>query len=70
MSAEEMFEKLGYKRAIKGDTITYYTMAKEIHINIKDKIISIRGCVYLTKHELQAINKQCEKLRWYDEKGR
>ena len=69
MSADEMFEKLGYK---KKDT--YWKEDKQLHfIEYSTDEISIEFSI-ATKHiiitnlinmqELKAINKKCEELGW------
>lgn len=67
MNAEEMFEKLGYKkvdlsssgcieyeRLIDDKCFSFDVIAKEIGVSN----------YFITMEELKAINKQCEELGW------
>jgi len=61
MSADEMFEELGYKKYENGERIEYSSTLQKIDL-VKD-IKAIDTNVVLTIQELQAINKKCEELR-------
>lgn len=75
MKAEELFEKLGYKKQDSFESICYVyenedTADFEIIFDLKNKTIHIHGgCTdkSLSIDELEAIYKQCEELDWVDE---
>lgn len=76
MKAEELFEKLGYKKQVGFESICYVyenedTADFEIIFDLKSKKIYTHGG-YTDKSfsmdELEAIKKQCEELDWVDEK--
>ena len=75
-SADEMFEELGYEKIedIRTDIgCIYYNKEKhciyykypKIIFHYKPKKITIQN-EYLSMQELQAINKKCEELGWYE----
>ena len=75
MSADEMFEELGYIKDINDDyEIEYRRSNIYINFNRTNKKIS-KGIEYvyyygvkqITMQELQAINKKCYELEWLDE---
>lgn len=76
MKAEEMFEKLGYKRRAGFESICYVyknedTADFEIIFDLKSKKIHTHGACSdksISMDELKAIYKQCEELDWIDEK--
>lgn len=76
MKAEELFEKLGYKKRAGFESICYVyenedTVNFEIIFDLKNKIIHTHGgCTdkSLSIDELEAIYKQCQELDWIDEK--
>lgn len=66
MNAEEMFEKLGYKKV---DLSSSGYIEYERLIDDKCFIFDLSGeiCAFadnITMEELKAINKQCEELWW------
>ena len=77
MTAQEMFEELGYKKTdlLKGKSINYQNKDYETDISIFDNekgrsiYIYALGNTYqdsgfIGVEELKAINKQCEELGW------
>ena len=70
MSADEMFEKLGYMKLLIGNNIKYFKDYDNVyHFLINDKEYYKSGeydgtCGNTTMKELQAINKKCEELGW------
>lgn len=76
MKAEELFEKLGYKKQVGFESICYVyenedTADFEIIFDLKNKTIHTHGGYSdksLSMDELEAIKKQCEELDWIDEK--
>lgn len=75
MSADEMFEELGYIKDINDDYEIEYRRSN-IYINFnKTKKELSKGIEYdyyygvkqITMQELQAINKKCKELNWLDE---
>lgn len=76
MKAEELFEKLGYKKLAGFESICYVYENEdiadfEIIFDLKNKTIHTHGgCTdkSLSMDELEAIKKQCEELDWIDEK--
>lgn len=76
MKAEELFEKLGYKKRAGFESICYVyenedTVNFEIIFDLKNKTIHTHGgCTdkSLSIDELEAIYKQCQELDWVDEK--
>lgn len=67
MNAEEMFEKLGYKKEdFSSSGYIYYERAENDEYFSFD-LISKEISAYsysITIEELRAINKQCEELGW------
>ena len=67
MSADEMFEKLGYKKSV-GETTEVYKLSRDnkyIFFSKLIKRIKIGGKYdFLDMQELQAINKKVEELGW------
>lgn len=67
MGADEMFEKLGYKKLV-GETTEVYKLSrdnKNIYFSKLIKRIKIDGKYdFLDMQELQAINKKVEELGW------
>lgn len=73
MTADEMFEELGYKKyeseieiiyIFEGtDTIVFEKMIKDIKIYIWNDGARVLN-KSLNMQELQAINKKCEELQW------
>lgn len=76
MKAEELFEKLGYKKQVGFESICYVyenedTADFEIIFDLKNKTIHTHGGYSdksISVDELEAIYKQCEELDWIDEK--
>lgn len=76
MKAEELFEKLGYKKQVGFESICYVyenedTADFEIIFDLKNKTIHTHGACSdksISMDELEAIKKQCEELDWIDEK--
>lgn len=64
-SARELFEELGYVINVWKSSIEYfnYDENKNIWFNFDTKTVEIGG-VDITIKELNAINKQVEKLGW------
>jgi hypothetical protein len=69
MKADEMFEKLGYKKNEimweednKVHYIYYNSNDTEIEFSVDSKVISVSNIIYI--QELQAINKKVEELGW------
>lgn len=74
MSADEMFEKLGYKKKKIHLDIEFYkskTDYAEIAFDLRDRTISVSNddneAIYFDMKELQAINKKCQELGWLKE---
>ena len=68
-SADELFEELGYEKAIIGNGIEYYGADKEIDFlenaaGQMEKRIWIDDFQFITLQELKAINKKVEELGW------
>lgn len=69
MSADEMFEKLGWRKEEDcKNGVSYYDF-KDNEIGIYDydnygKRITIEKFEGVTMQELQAINKKCKELGW------
>lgn len=76
MNAEELFEKLGYKKQVGFESICFVyenedTADFEIIFDLKNKNIHTHGACSdksISMDELEAIKKQCEELDWIDEK--
>lgn len=76
MKAEELFEKLGYKKQVGFESICFIyenedTVNFEIIFDLKNKNIHTHGGYTdksLSMDELNAIKKQCEELDWVGEK--
>ena len=71
--ADEMFEKLGYKKTIgKGNYIKYKKDDDNIYYFQKDVKTYYKSgeydgmCGDTTMQELQAINRQCKELGWIE----
>ena len=72
-----MFEEMGYKKKQITDEFIYYSK-KEIKYNAQkeweiclsfncyDKYLITKNKPYFCLEELQAINKKCEELGWYE----
>ena len=72
MSADEMFEELGYDRReeLYGKsllTIKYYGFGNLPRIVFGENNKTVRTSESITMELLQAINKKCEELGWLDE---
>ena len=81
MKAQEMFEKLGYKRNDWSEFTISYTRKKlnksqtsTIEFDTNCKIIRTQSTEYgnikskqLTIEQLKAINQQCKELGWLDD---
>lgn len=69
--ADDMFEKLGYKKTERTYTIDYYKFEKRITFEKTYKEIVVcdfyRVRDSITIQELQAINQKCKELEWLDE---
>lgn len=70
--ADEMFEKLGYKKIENKLQITYVDNISSIQFLLNYKKIEyhfLRGCTYRVQNmeELQVINLKCKELGWLDE---
>ena len=67
MGADEMFEKLGYKK-LTGETTEVFKLSradKNISFSKLIKRVRVFGKYdFLDINELQAINKKVEELRW------
>lgn len=76
MGANEIFEKLGYKRSVEREKIIYLFETEDryyyqVTFDLSEKIIDIETNFERTEIEndlLQAIDKQAEELGWLDEK--
>ena len=76
MGANEMFEKLGYKRSVEREKIIYLFETEDryyyqVTFDLSEKIVDIETNFERTEIEndlLQAIDKQAEELGWLDEK--
>lgn len=65
MNAEEMFEKLGYKKVPLNSSECLYYERYDEHFSFDLISKEIGVCdYYITMEELKAINKQCEELGW------
>lgn len=65
MKAEEMFEKLGYKKVPLNSSECLYYERYDEHFSFDLISKEIGVCdYYITMEELKAINKQCEELGW------
>lgn len=71
MTAEQMFEKLGYKRRADIDVIVYFQkfglLYFKIMFDLSEKIVDIDTNFERTEIEddlLKAIDKQAEELGW------
>lgn len=71
MSADEMFEKLGYEKKKIHLDLEFYkskTGYKEITFDLRDRTIAVGNdyneAIYFDMQELQAINKKVEELGW------
>ena len=73
LTADEMFEKLGYEILFKDKNIIQYEfegkyMDNEIRFDLKGKTVlkeySTGESQEISIQELQAINKKCEELGW------
>lgn len=68
MSADEMFEELGYVKTKANDYwIIYKNFRKDIDFNLKHKTIEVGAEMKSEEvdiEELQAINKKVEELGW------
>lgn len=65
--ADEMFEKLGYKKEERNSADVYIKhckyMTRQIGFNTETKNVMI-DVHYITIQELQAINEKCKELGW------
>lgn len=62
-TADEMFKELGYNQRIKN----YYVDSNGFSFDfISVDNIAIDNVVAITIRDLQAINKKCEELGWYE----
>lgn len=71
MNADEMFEKLGYKKQEGLREINYYCGNNEIIFYKDFKWFSCskqEEIDFINMQELQAINKKCEELEWLEKK--
>ena len=73
MSADEMFESLGYeKKKVHLDIELYKSKNDyaEITFDLRDKTICASNdkdeAIYFDVKELQAINKKCKELGWIE----
>ena len=77
MSADEMFEELGFEKSESsliffGEAIPFITYSnnllyKTIGFNLRDEYICVNGLDKDYKEVLQAINKKVEELGWIKE---
>lgn len=69
MTAEEMFEHLGYEQITyeNGNQISYECDDNEYFCFDKSKKIINTSLYNLTINHLKAINKQCQELGWLDD---
>lgn len=74
MTADEMFEKLGYEKSTLNNITSYEIKHKKVSYRI-DFVLEYNCIelepkdtyfVRLTPKEIQAINKKCEELGWHD----
>ena len=78
MSADEMFEKLEYKKKyqIYEDKVIIIGYTKEDAIAEECEIMFLKLArkvlvnIWINMQELQAINKKCEEMGWLDEDNR
>lgn len=73
LTAQELFEELGYEKAEKSESIVLYTNGYGDTISFKETkhvvITPVQGCRSLTMTCLfeNAIHKQCKELGWFEE---
>lgn len=73
MKAEELFEKLGYEKAEKSESVVLYTNGYGDTISFEETkhlvITPVQGCrtIIMTCLLENAIHKQCEELDWFEE---
>lgn len=75
-TADELFEKLGYKKSKNKEFIIYskkelrYNKQKEWEIRLTfdclDMCLMIKNIYYFSLEELQAINLKCKELGWIE----
>lgn len=70
LSADEMFDELGYKISKNNNKEIEFTYCEEtINFWLKEKEVSkdIYGSIdFITIDELKAINKKCKELGWIE----
>lgn len=71
MSADEMFEELGYEKIENKIQITYVRPYENVQFLLNVKKIEyhfLKGSTFIiqTMQELQAINKKCQELGWLE----
>lgn len=70
MTADEMFEKLGYKKVCYADTISYENGYYGIDFNVDYNCVCKYGKDYIaeliTPEELKAINQKVKELGWIE----
>lgn len=64
LTAEEMFEKLGYITDINDERIIYYNRDVNIIFDLETKTVEIDASISIVIRLLEAINKKAEELRW------
>lgn len=64
LTAEEMFEKLGYKTDINDERIIYYNGDVNIIFDLETKTVEIDASISIVIRLLEAINKKVEELGW------
>lgn len=75
LTAQELFEELGYEKAEKSESVVLYTNRYGDTISFKETkhvvIIPVQGCRVITMTCLleNAIYKQCKELGWLEEEN-
>ena len=68
ISADEMFERLGYVEKIEDDSVIKFIRDDNrtiiFHLDYKIFYVEHKDFEYFTIKELQAINKKCKELGW------
>lgn len=67
--ADDMFEKLGYRIEYEDEiTFTFSNREYARYITFIKETKTLMLSSNITMQELQAINKKCEELGWYNKK--
>lgn len=68
MTADEIFETLGYKKREFGNSISYSKNCEYIEFRLDYKNVNCYDTIWKDKPismpELKAINKKCEEMGW------